>query len=589
MAKAEAEYNHNPKSPNTYHTGLDIGVSEGAIVRAAASGRIVKIQENDVGCNPDIRGACEDHGYGNTVIIEQNLGTSIVYSQYSHLASIEEGFKLACGPIDVGRRKRRTCAIPVSIDARVILGRVGGSCYGQPDCTSLHLHFEIKDFSTLGTDGDDLGEFGYTVNHPDLESYHNPILNLHSVITLSPLRTQVIQNGTNLRVGPGGSGATAYRVIGQVNQGEEYDAIDNSPTTTTPNCPRGWYQIRRIDGSRFPDTLGGEIPDAWVCGDFIINGSPCHTITSSSPIPTGFGSPYDVVSSPSTNLIQTTCDVSSVRVDLGKGDPLQYIYNTGYLNKPGSTNWMPISYTSTEALISGAWYPKSANATIPMSAAELQNQSYILGYLCTWIPPASGQAGMWKCGCRDATCTQSYWQLQGIQLMTGTHAVNMSQGIAADLPLIAADLPPPSPPPPPLSRDITLSLNQTAFRTGDALCVGLRARNPDPAFIADFYFGVLLPDGVTVLFVTSLSPLDGVVTRLDADARTFRPLLANVQIPQGLDTALPDFFAYTFGGGEQIGTYTFLAVLIPSGAFNDGRVDVGDLLVIDARPFSFSP
>jgi hypothetical protein len=144
-------------------------------------------------------------------------------------------------------------------------------------------------------------------------------------------------------------------------------------------------------------------------------------------------------------------------------------------------------------------------------------------------------------------------------------------------------------PPPPLSREMMLSLNQTAFRAGDTLRVELGARNPDAAFVVDFYFGVLLPDGVTVLFVTSLSPLDGVVTRLDADARTFQPLLANFQIPQGLDTTLPDFFAYTFGGGEQVGTYTFFAVLIPSGAFNDGRIDAGDLLVIDVRPFVFMP
>jgi hypothetical protein len=92
-----------------------------------------------------------------------------------------------------------------------------------------------------------------------------------------------------------------------------------------------------------------------------------------------------------------------------------------------------------------------------------------------------------------------------------------------------------------------------------------------------------------VLFITSLSPLDGIVTRLDADPRTFRPLLANVQLPQGLDTTLMDFFVYTFAGGETAGTYAVLALLTPPGAFNDGRVDPDDVPVIDVRPFSFSP
>jgi hypothetical protein len=170
----------------------------------------------------------------------------------------------------------------------------------------------------------------------------------------------------------------------------------------------------------------------------------------------------------------------------------------------------------------------------------------------------------------------NYNEVQHAQrYMTGTRAVNMSQLIAADV------LPP--------SLEITLSRNQTAFRTGDTLRVGFGARNPDPAFLADFYFGVLLPDGVTVLFVTSLAPLNGVLTRFDGDPRTFRPLLANVQLPQGLDTTLTDFFVYPFAGGEPPGTYTVFAALTPPGAFNDGRVDPGDLLVIDVRPFSFSP
>jgi hypothetical protein len=66
-------------------------------------------------------------------------------------------------------------------------------------------------------------------------------------------------------------------------------------------------------------------------------------------------SPFDVVSSPTTNLMNVTCDTSSARIDLGKGDPFQYIYNTGYLFKTGGTSWAPINYTSTESVIAGAW------------------------------------------------------------------------------------------------------------------------------------------------------------------------------------------------------------------------------------------
>lgn len=135
----------------------------------------------------------------------------------------------------------------------------------------------------------------------------------------------------------------------------------------------------------------------------------CSQYTSTSAIPTGYASPYDVVSSPSTNLMQVTCDVSSARVDLGKGDPLQYIYNQGYLFKTGGTSWTPVPYTSTEQLIAGAWYPKTATATISLTSTELANPSYSLAYICTWM------GSSWKCGCRDASCTQSYWQIQSFK------------------------------------------------------------------------------------------------------------------------------------------------------------------------------
>jgi hypothetical protein len=107
--------------------------------------------------------------------------------------------------------------------------------------------------------------------------------------------------------------------------------------------------------------------------------------------------------------MNVTCDVTSARVDLGKGDPLQYIYNQGYLFKTGGTNWAPISYTSSESLIANAWYPKTANTTISLTSTELSQPSYALAYLCTWN--GSG----WKCGCRDSACTQSYWQIQSFK------------------------------------------------------------------------------------------------------------------------------------------------------------------------------
>jgi hypothetical protein len=135
----------------------------------------------------------------------------------------------------------------------------------------------------------------------------------------------------------------------------------------------------------------------------------CSQYTPSSAIPTGYASPYDVASSPSTNLMNVTCDVSSARIDLGKGDPLQYIYNQGYLFKTGGSAWTLVPYTSTESLIAGAWYPKTATTNLSPTSTELANPSYNLAYTCTWT------GSQWKCGCRDSACTQSYWQIQSFK------------------------------------------------------------------------------------------------------------------------------------------------------------------------------
>src|SRR5262245_32405840 len=138
------------------------------------------------------------------------------------------------------------------------------------------------------------------------------------------------------------------------------------------------------------------------------------------------------------------------------------------------------------------------------------------------------------------------------------------------------------------SLGLTLRLNQTTFRPRDTLHIGLRASNVGAAFNADFYFGVLLPDGVSVFFFTSLSPLNGVATRVDANLRTFPPLAPNVPISQGLNVTLDDVFVLTFSGSEPPGTYVFFTLLTPPSAFADGRLDAGDILVIDTKSFSFS-
>jgi hypothetical protein len=125
---------------------------------------------------------------------------------------------------------------------------------------------------------------------------------------------------------------------------------------------------------------------------------------------------------------------------------------------------------------------------------------------------------------------------------------------------------------PPGGTFLALDLNDTDFGPGDTLRARLRVTNGAPARGIDFYFGRLLPDGVTVFFITSLSPLAGVTVKT-SEPEKFQPLVRNAQIQQGLNVTFTDAFVFTFppdfpegdsllfAGITAAGTQTLLAPL----------------------------
>ena len=132
--------------------------------------------------------------------------------------------------------------------------------------------------------------------------------------------------------------------------------------------------------------------------------------------------------------------------------------------------------------------------------------------------------------------------------------------------------------PPPL--ELTLSLNQTEFRSGDTLRVGLGARNPGPAVTADFFFGFIVPDGATTCFITNLAPLS--VQCLDRTvALQPLPLFANIQVPGGLAVMFNDLLVFTFSGEETSGRYLVFAILT--------QPHTADTLASALEPFLWDP
>jgi hypothetical protein len=91
---------------------------------------------------------------------------------------------------------------------------------------------------------------------------------------------------------------------------------------------------------------------------------------------------------------------------------------------------------------------------------------------------------------------------------------------------------------------VGLDLNETDFGPGDTLRARVRLTHGAPPRRVDFYLGHLAPDGVTVSFITSLSPLAAVTTTTSEPER-FQPLVRDAELPQGLDLTVPDALVAT--------------------------------------------
>jgi hypothetical protein len=136
---------------------------------------------------------------------------------------------------------------------------------------------------------------------------------------------------------------------------------------------------------------------------------------------------------------------------------------------------------------------------------------------------------------------------------------------------------------------LSVRLNQTRFRLGETLLIGVSARNPGAAVVGDLYFGEIEPDGITAVFVTRVSPIEATVTRLDADPRTFPALSRGDEFPAGVDVAVDAVLTHRFSGQEPRGDAAIFILLTREGALADGVLDSDDILALDVQSFTVAP
>ena len=128
------------------------------------------------------------------------------------------------------------------------------------------------------------------------------------------------------------------------------------------------------------------------------------------------------------------------------------------------------------------------------------------------------------------------------------------------------------------------TVNQPMFNTGQTLSTTVGLINPGIPATADFYLGLVRPDG-TVMFFTGGGEVIGSLS----DAASFHPLATNVSLAAPFSVQVPNFFVHTWTGAEQAGSYVFFLLAVKPGAVASGVVSDDEILALATTNFAAFP
>jgi hypothetical protein len=129
------------------------------------------------------------------------------------------------------------------------------------------------------------------------------------------------------------------------------------------------------------------------------------------------------------------------------------------------------------------------------------------------------------------------------------------------------------------------SVNRATFAAGQELIAAAGAENPGIAgVLADFYLGVLRPDGL-IVFLTGAGGFAGIVDITNPAA--FPKVAAGVPLGAPFEVASTSFFSYEWTGGEPHGTYYLFLYAVVAGALADGVLTDDEVLGFAIAPFAF--
>lgn len=137
------------------------------------------------------------------------------------------------------------------------------------------------------------------------------------------------------------------------------------------------------------------------------------------------------------------------------------------------------------------------------------------------------------------------------------------------------------------AQGLTLGVgaSQAIYYPGDQLRLSVSASNAAAAGVADFYTGLILPDGVTVATIGT----SGVRLGTLAHPSTFVPVATGIDLASPFVASVDPLFAYIWSGAEPPGAYTLFIVAVRAGAFADDRIDAGDILALQTGGLHVRP
>jgi hypothetical protein len=131
---------------------------------------------------------------------------------------------------------------------------------------------------------------------------------------------------------------------------------------------------------------------------------------------------------------------------------------------------------------------------------------------------------------------------------------------------------------------IATGVNQPTFSVGQTMMASVVLDSQAQAGAADFFTGLLHPDGRTIEFLTSEG---SVAIGNIANPSSFRPAAVGIPLGSPISVSVPDVIVQPWTGAEPRGTYVFFVLAVRSGTFADGILGCNDTLGLGTTAFSF--